>query len=84
MRGVFGFFANIAGVVAIRMIPLAKATVLFYTNPIWIAVFGYLILKERITIFDMGGIAATFIGVYIFTMDPFGHNSNVVDKELTA
>jgi drug/metabolite transporter (DMT)-like permease len=54
-----------------KIIPLAKATVLFYTNPIFIAVFGWFILKEHITIYDMFGVATTFIGVVIFTLDPF-------------
>ena len=73
MRGLFGVVANIAGNTAFKYIPLAKMTVLFYTNPIFIAIFGYLVLKERMTNYDIGGIAATFLGVYIFTMDPFGH-----------
>lgn len=71
MRGVFGFTANITGTIAMKLIPLAKATVLFYTNPIFIAFFGWIILKEHITVYDMAGVAATFIGVVIFTTDPF-------------
>jgi len=73
LRGVFGFTANIAGTIAVRLIPLAKATVLFYTNPIFIAFFGWIILKEHITVYDMAGVAATFIGVVIFTTDPFSN-----------
>lgn len=74
MRGLFGFFANLSGPLSIKYIPLAKSTVLFYTNPIFIGIFGYLILKEKITQYDMMGIVATFVGVFIFTMDPFGHD----------
>ena len=49
MRGLFGFTANLSGPLSIKYIPLAKSTVLFYTNPIFIGIFGYFILKERIT-----------------------------------
>ena len=71
MRGIFGWIANIALTASYQFIPLSRATVLFFTAPIWIGVFGTLILKEKITTFDKVGIAITFIGVYIFTMDPF-------------
>ena len=81
MRGVFGFTANICGYTAIKLIPLAKATVLFYTNPIFIAIIGYLILKEKITNYDIGGIACTFIGVWIFTMDPFNPNKEAYSHD---
>ncbi len=70
MRGLFGFAGNIFVNYAIKMIPLSKFTVLFYTNPFFIALFGWMVLKERITLYDMLGIGATFLGVYIFTRDP--------------
>lgn len=75
LRGFFGFSSNICGVAAMRMIPLAKATVLFYTNPIFIGILGYIFLKETVTPFDMVGIGATFLGVVIFTMNPFSSGS---------
>ena len=75
LRGIFGFTSNIAGTIAMRLIPLAKATVCFYTNPIFIAFFGWLLLKEHITGFDIIGIVATFIGVVIFMNDPFDQSS---------
>ena len=67
LRGAFGYFGNILGNTAMQLIPLAKYTVLFYTNPIFIALFGWILLKEKITNYDIIGIMATFIGVYIFT-----------------
>ena len=66
-----------------KLIPLAKATVLFYTNPIFIAFLGWIILKEHITVFDMCGVAATFIGVVIFTTNPLA-TKDVVEKELSS
>jgi len=83
LRGIFGFTSNIAGTIAMKLIPLAKATVLFYTNPIFIAILGWIILKEHITVFDMCGVAATFIGVVIFTTNPFASN-DIVEKEMSS
>ncbi len=76
LRGIFGFTSNILLFQALKYIPLSKVTVLFYTNPIFIAVIGYVMLKDKLTNFDLGGIGATFLGVYIFTMDPFGSDKN--------
>ncbi|TNV72369.1 hypothetical protein FGO68_gene4445 [Halteria grandinella] len=76
LRGICGFFANLSGPLSMKYIDLAKSTVLFYTNPIFIGCFGYFLLKERITNYDVGGIFCTFFGVVIFTMDPFGHDKN--------
>ena len=83
LRGIFGYTSNIAGTIAMKLIPLAKATVLFYTNPIFIAFLGWIILKEHITVFDMCGVAATFIGVVIFTTNPLA-TKDVVEKELSS
>jgi drug/metabolite transporter (DMT)-like permease len=83
LRGIFGFTSNIAGTIAMKLIPLAKATVLFYTNPIFIAILGWIILKEHITVFDMCGVAATFLGVVIFTINPFASN-DVIEKEMSS
>ena len=72
LRGLFGFLGNIFGTISMKLIPLAQATVLFYTNPIFIGLFGYIFMKEKVTNYDIGGICCTFIGVVIFTLDPFG------------
>lgn len=83
-RGVFGFMGNLAGTTGLKYIPLAKATVLFYTNPIFIGILAHILLKDRLTSIDIGGIAATFIGVYIFTMDPFGIHDSSQDFEINS
>jgi drug/metabolite transporter (DMT)-like permease len=69
MRGIFGFGGNIFAVMALKLIPLGKATVIIYTNPIFVAIFGRLILKERVSNYDIAGILVTFSGVLIFLLD---------------
>jgi drug/metabolite transporter (DMT)-like permease len=71
LRGMFGFGGNIFAVTALKLIPLAKATVIINTNPIFIGIFGVLLLKEQISGFDIAGIFVTFSGVVIFLLDSF-------------
>lgn len=84
MRGVFGFSSNILLFQSLHYIPLSKMTVLFYTNPIFIALIGYVMLKIQLTTYDVGGILATFLGVYIFTMDPFNHDPTAKTLEFNS
>lgn len=80
-RGLFGFTSNITSVMAWKMLPLAKATVLFYMNPIFIAIFGWLFLKEHVTVYDTIVIIATFVGVVIFMVDPFAEEFTIFTKD---
>lgn len=78
LRGFFGFASNLATAIAMKLLPLSKATILFYTNPIFIGIFGWLFLNEKITNYDIAGVAATFLGVVIFTNDPFSSAQQAV------
>jgi drug/metabolite transporter (DMT)-like permease len=66
LRGIFGFGTNITATKALKLIPLGKATVIIYSNPIFVALFGWLILKEKVSNYDIGGILVAFLGVIIF------------------
>jgi drug/metabolite transporter (DMT)-like permease len=78
LRGVFGFAGNISFTFAVRLIPLAKVTVIHYTNPIFIAVLGFFIVKEKPSISDLIGIGTTFTGVLVFMMN----NQTETDTDL--
>jgi drug/metabolite transporter (DMT)-like permease len=69
LRGMFGFGGNIFAVTSLKMIPLAKSTVIINTNPIFIGILGVLLLKEQISAYDIAGIFVTFGGVVIFLLD---------------
>ena len=84
LRGVFGFTSNILLFQSLHYIPLSKMTVLFYTNPIFIALIAYVMLKIKMTNFDIAGILATFIGVYIFSMDPFNNDPTAKSLEFNS
>ncbi|MCX8169478.1 MAG: DMT family transporter [Candidatus Methanomethyliaceae archaeon] len=46
----------------------AEASIIIASNPIFIAIFSRLILKERITIIEALGIALAFLGVFIIIL----------------
>jgi drug/metabolite transporter (DMT)-like permease len=71
LRGIFGFGGNIFAVTSLKLIPLAKSTVIINTNPIFVGLFGVLVLKEKISGFDIAGIILTFLGVVVFLIDTF-------------
>ena len=60
------------------MIPLWKATLLFYTNPMFVALFACLVLREKVTKYDLGGVVLTFVGVVIL-LNPF-QSQNLNDR----
>jgi hypothetical protein len=46
IRGIFGFCGNIFAATTVKMITLAKATVIINRNPVFIDLFGVLIMNE--------------------------------------
>ena len=55
-------------------------SMVFNTCPIFIAVFGFFFLKERITKYEMGGLGLAFIGVIVLLV---GEDMNGIQSELT-
>jgi drug/metabolite transporter (DMT)-like permease len=69
-RGIFGGFASICLFKAIIAgVPLATATVLLYTFPIFGAIFSWILLREKLNAGEVAAIFIAFIGVYII-LDP--------------
>lgn len=68
VRGVVGCMAFLALVIAIRLIPISTALVLFFAYPAFAAVFSTLLFKESIRPFEIFCVALTFCGV-IFLLD---------------
>lgn len=65
LRGITGSFAFLALVVAIRLIPISTAMVLFFAFPAFAAFFGPLLFKEPITSGELFCILAALLGVAI-------------------
>ena len=69
MRGLFGFCGNISAATSTKLTSLANFTVIQYTNPIFVAFIGLVLLKEHLSAFDYVLILTTFLGVVAFTSD---------------
>jgi drug/metabolite transporter (DMT)-like permease len=50
---------------SLPLLELSMAATAVYTNPIWIAIFSYFLLNERITRFQLMGVFLGFLGVVV-------------------
>lgn len=81
LRGVFGFGALCCYFYAITHLPLADATVLQFTNPIFTALLAAAILRERMSRRDIASACVSLLGV-VFVARPsfiFGHSTASLD-----
>ena len=76
-RGSFGFLAPFAFFTALKQLPLADATVVFFSSVFILTALSALLLKEHVGIHRWSAVVLGFIGVVI-AMDPQG------DGELSA
>jgi len=65
MRGTVGVCSNISFNIALQFISMSKTSVLFWTNPIIIAILGRIFLKEKLTYYDWSAVIIAFIGVLL-------------------
>jgi len=65
IRGCTGSAAFVSLVTAIRLLPVSTALVIFYSFPVFSALFSYLIYGERIGKNEIACIAAVLLGVAI-------------------
>ena len=67
VRGTLGLVAFTAYYLALAALPLATVTTLFFTNPLFISVLGFIFLREAIGVYRWSAIVAGFVGVVIIT-----------------
>lgn len=65
LRGCTGSIAFFFVITSVRILPISTACVLFYSYPVFAALFGFLIYKERITIYQMGCVLVLIIGIVV-------------------
>lgn len=56
-------------VVSIRLTTAANAIFLEFTAPLWVVIFGYFVLKETVTKFDIVAMLFIFLGMGLFFID---------------
>jgi drug/metabolite transporter (DMT)-like permease len=71
LRGVFGFAALSCLYFALTRLPIAEATVLHYTNPLWTALLAAVVLGERLTRRVLALIFVSFAGVLLIARPSF-------------
>jgi drug/metabolite transporter (DMT)-like permease len=71
LRGLVGFAAMSCFYFALTRIPIAEATVLHFTSPLWTALLAALLLREPVTGRIVASIAVSFAGVVLITRPGF-------------
>ncbi|KAL7869852.1 hypothetical protein AOLI_G00138400 [Acnodon oligacanthus] len=71
LRGVLGSSAMILLYYAVLQMPLADATVIMFSNPVFTALLAWVFLKERCTIWDVIFTVFTLTGVILIARPPF-------------
>lgn len=71
LRGVLGFAALSCFYFALTRLPIAEATVLHYTNPLWTVLLAALLLREGLSGWVIGPILLSFAGVVLVARPEF-------------
>ncbi|XP_066549341.1 solute carrier family 35 member G1 [Amia ocellicauda] len=77
LRGFLGANAMILLYYAVQQMPLADATVIAFSNPVFTAVLAWIFLKEKCTIWDFIFTIFTLTGVILIARPPFLFGSRV-------
>lgn len=65
-RGVTGILTFLGAVTAIQLLPLSTACVIFYSYPVFAALFGFFLYREHISRGQISCIAALILGMAVF------------------
>ncbi|XP_054878606.1 solute carrier family 35 member G1 isoform X2 [Poeciliopsis prolifica] len=71
LRGFLGSNAMILLYYAVQQMPLADATVIMFSNPVFTSLLAWVFLKERCTIWDCVFTMFTLTGVILIARPPF-------------
>ncbi|KAI1886874.1 hypothetical protein AGOR_G00200280 [Albula goreensis] len=77
LRGFLGSNAMILLYYAVQQMPLADATVIVFSNPVFTAVLAWIFLKEKCTVWDFVFTIFTLAGVILIARPPFLFGSRV-------
>ena len=70
LRCIIGMMCNLSFLFSLQFIPFAKASVIFWTMPVFTALFAFLYLGEKLSVYDWGAVVIAFIGLLII-QNPF-------------
>lgn len=70
-RGFFGFCAFSLAYYSFRLIPLADASTIVFSAPVYVSIFACFLLKEKCGAFQIATITITIIGVMLISKPTF-------------
>ncbi|KAM9424278.1 solute carrier family 35 member G1 [Pholidichthys leucotaenia] len=81
LRGFIGSNAMILLFYAVQQMPLADATVIMFSNPVFTSLLAWVFLKEKCTIWDCVFTVFTLTGVILIARPPFlfGENTRGIE-----
>lgn len=71
MRSLCGFLTLVLSYLSFRMIPLSDALTIISAAPVFVSIFGWMILKEECGIFQAFTISLTLVGVLLISKPTF-------------
>jgi drug/metabolite transporter (DMT)-like permease len=73
LRGLYGTIGMVLNFGAVILLPLAEATTLNFTVPIWAVLLSILLLKEKVGIWRWSAVALGFAGILVIAQPGGGH-----------
>lgn len=72
-RGLYGTIGMILNFGAVIMLPLAEATTLNFTGPIWATILAMVLLKDKVGPWRWSAVVLGFVGIVIIAQPGGGH-----------
>ncbi|GAA0282033.1 DMT family transporter [Alteraurantiacibacter aestuarii] len=73
VRGVYGMIGMVLNFGAVILLPLAEATTINFSAPIWAVILSIILLKERVGIWRWSAVISGFAGILIIAQPGGGH-----------
>lgn len=73
VRGIYGIVGMVLNFGAVILLPLAEATTINFSAPIWAVILSMVLLKERVGIWRWSAVLAGFLGILIIAQPGGGH-----------
>lgn len=81
LRGFAGFVALNCYYYSLKHLPLADATVIQYSSPIFTAILAAIVLRERMGPWEIACVAGSFVGVLLVAQPPFLFHGGVAQDQ---
>ncbi|MCX7676743.1 MAG: DMT family transporter [Alteraurantiacibacter sp.] len=73
LRGIYGTIGMVFNFGAVILLPLAEATTINFSAPIWAVILSIVLLKEKVGLWRWSAVLAGFAGILVITQPGDGH-----------